>query len=288
MLAAGVKGTKAGKARGKIRRLTQALGTVRELDVTLQLLDELVAAEKLPRPALEERPRPCRERTRRAPRRHAQAARARQRREARSAARRSMAHRCSRRRAEAWREALGARLLNRSKALHAAMDDAGHMYAPEQLHQVRIAAKKLRYGLELAVDAGVKPALGAGADRQARAGHARPAARSAGAADARRGGAGRAGEPVAARRRPRHHQPRARRRVPAPARDATSRRCRSSPTSWRRRARWSCRQLAHPVRRRSKMTLKARASARGARRARHGRERRLPEVRSEWRRWSCT
>ena len=38
------------------------------------------------------------------------------------------------------------------------MAAAGQMYAPEQLHQVRIAAKKLRYAMELAFDAGVKSA----------------------------------------------------------------------------------------------------------------------------------
>jgi CHAD domain-containing protein len=59
---------------------------------------------------------------------------------------------------ESWRDALGARLLKRSKALAAAMTAAGRMYAPEQLHQVRIAAKKLRYAMELALDAGVKSA----------------------------------------------------------------------------------------------------------------------------------
>ena len=32
------------------------------------------------------------------------------------------------------------------------------MYAPERLHAVRIAAKKLRYGLELAADSGLKQA----------------------------------------------------------------------------------------------------------------------------------
>ena len=61
-------------------------------------------------------------------------------------------------RAESWRDALGARLLKRSKALTAAMTAAGHMYSPEQLHEVRIAAKKLRYAMELAFDAGVKSA----------------------------------------------------------------------------------------------------------------------------------
>ena len=60
--------------------------------------------------------------------------------------------------AEAWRDALGARLLKRSKALAAAITAAGRMYSPEQLHQVRIAAKKLRYAMELAFDAGVKSA----------------------------------------------------------------------------------------------------------------------------------
>ena len=53
VLVADLKGTKSRKTLSKIRQLTKALGTVRELDVTLQLLDELVAAEKLPRPALE-------------------------------------------------------------------------------------------------------------------------------------------------------------------------------------------------------------------------------------------
>jgi CHAD domain-containing protein len=54
VLTSGVKGTKAKKALGKIRRLTRALGTVRELDVTLQILDELASHETLPRLAIEE------------------------------------------------------------------------------------------------------------------------------------------------------------------------------------------------------------------------------------------
>ena len=157
VLTAGVKGTKARKVRGKIRRLTQALGTVRELDVTIQLLDELVANETLPRPALEAvRGRVVLERDAR-----------------RAVMLKRLEHvnmpKLERRlasvgdvlvtaRAESWRDALGARLLKRSKALTAAMTAAGHMYAPEQLHEVRIAAKKLRYAMELAFDAGVKSA----------------------------------------------------------------------------------------------------------------------------------
>ena len=157
MLTSGVKGTKARKALGKIRRLTTALGTVRELDVTLHIIDELVADETLPRPALEDvRSRVVTERD-----------------ERRAVMLKRLDHvnltKLDRRlgsasqvlgetNSEAWRDALGARLLKRSKALATAIAAAGHIYAPEQLHQVRIAAKKLRYAMELAFDAGVKSA----------------------------------------------------------------------------------------------------------------------------------
>ena len=46
--------SKAGKASRKIRRLTRALGTVRELDVTLQLLDELAPSDDLSRTAVQD------------------------------------------------------------------------------------------------------------------------------------------------------------------------------------------------------------------------------------------
>jgi CHAD domain-containing protein len=157
VLVAGVKGTKSRKSLARIRRLTKTLGTVRELDVTLQILDELVAAENLPRPALEAvRGRVVSERD-----------------ERRTVMLKRLDHvnmsKLDRRLAlvdvivaeagsEAWRDALGARLLKRAKALATAMTAAGHMYAPEQLHQVRIAAKKLRYALELGMDAGIKSA----------------------------------------------------------------------------------------------------------------------------------
>jgi CHAD domain-containing protein len=52
VLAIGLKGSKAGKARRKIRRLTRALGTVRELDVTMQLLDELARSPQVSRTAV--------------------------------------------------------------------------------------------------------------------------------------------------------------------------------------------------------------------------------------------
>jgi len=60
--------------------------------------------------------------------------------------------------AEPWRKALASRLMSRSRRLTAAIDEAGHMYAPDRLHAVRISAKKLRYGLELAADSGLRQA----------------------------------------------------------------------------------------------------------------------------------
>ena len=157
VLATGLTGSKAGKARRKIRRLTRALGSVRELDVTIQLLDELARSPYVSRDAVEDvRARVMKER---------------------DAKRKNMIERLEevkvekldRRLAsvgaaldeatsEPWRKALAARLLRRSRRLSVAMQEAGQMYAPERLHEVRIAAKKLRYGLELAVGSGVKQA----------------------------------------------------------------------------------------------------------------------------------
>lgn len=57
-----------------------------------------------------------------------------------------------------WRGVLAARVMRRAKALAAALDEAGPLYAPERLHDVRISTKKLRYALEIAADAGVAAA----------------------------------------------------------------------------------------------------------------------------------
>jgi CHAD domain-containing protein len=57
-----------------------------------------------------------------------------------------------------WRETLSVRLGRRAKRFAAAIHDAGQIYAPERLHAVRIATKKLRYVLELAADARIPAA----------------------------------------------------------------------------------------------------------------------------------
>ena len=53
----------------------------------------------------------------------------------------------------AWRWALDARVSRRALALRHAIDTAGSVYLAERLHAARIALKKLRYGLELDVEA---------------------------------------------------------------------------------------------------------------------------------------
>jgi CHAD domain-containing protein len=157
VLTSGVKGAKADKARRKIRKLTKALGIVRELDVTVQLLDDLAAKDTLPRLALEEvRAHVTKERDER---RTVMLKRLEQVNLAKLERRLgSVGEALAETDSEGWRDALGSRIVKRSKALATAVADAGHMYSAEHLHRVRIAAKKLRYAMELAADVGIKAA----------------------------------------------------------------------------------------------------------------------------------
>ena len=158
VLAEDVKSNKASKAQGKVRKLTRALGVVRELDVTLTVLDELAVGDTLPRAALEEvRTRVVEERERR----RATMLKRLENVKVEKLDRRleSVGEALQEADTEHWRDALAARLATRAKALKAAMAEAGQMYNPERLHQVRIATKKLRYGLEIAGEGGVRSAL---------------------------------------------------------------------------------------------------------------------------------
>jgi CHAD domain-containing protein len=153
VLAAGPGRGQAGKARRKIRRLTRALGTVRELDVALAMLDELARAEHLPRLAVEEvRAHVLAERDGR----REQMGRRLHRVNTDKLDRRltAVAERLAGSGDEAWRTVLSARLLRRATRLSEAIEQAGQLYAPEHLHVVRLATKKLRYALELAAEAG--------------------------------------------------------------------------------------------------------------------------------------
>lgn len=145
------------KAARKIRKLTRAFGIVREMDVTMGILDELARRPEIPRSSLEDlRAHVIAERDRRREAMHERIAAV-------------NTAKLQRRLAEvgkdlsslvegSWREALAKRIDARARRLAAAVQSTGQVYAPERLHRVRIAAKKLRYGLELAADAGVAAA----------------------------------------------------------------------------------------------------------------------------------
>ena len=149
VLAAGLKRGK--KAERKIRRVTRALGTVREMDVTMQILDELARRPEIPRNPLEDvRAHVLAERDRRRDIMHERLTEV----NTPKLSRRlnEVAFDLTDETGATWRETLVARINQRAKRLAAAIKAAGQMYAPERLHQVRIATKKLRYTLELAAD----------------------------------------------------------------------------------------------------------------------------------------
>jgi CHAD domain-containing protein len=157
VLSDGLQGAKPAKAQRKIRRLTRALGAVRELDVTLHLVDELAEKPGIPRPALGD------------VRAHVIEARE-QRREVMherlagvdvdklvrrlDAVRDALGHPSP---DHTWRAALASRIAKRARRLGSAIDAAGQIYAPEALHRVRIATKKLRYAMELADESRAAP-----------------------------------------------------------------------------------------------------------------------------------
>ncbi len=140
---------RAGKA---VRRVTRALGPVREIDVALQHLDEFAPCAGLS-------PRPVE-----AVRHHLNALRQARRREMLQAITPAALHKLQRRLDAARRESdeevgraseirrVAAQAAHRSSALEAAIEHAGSLYLPDRLHAVRVAAKKLRYTLELERD----------------------------------------------------------------------------------------------------------------------------------------
>ncbi|MBI4487053.1 MAG: CHAD domain-containing protein [Acidobacteria bacterium] len=158
------------KLSRRLRNVTSRLGTVRELDVLLILIDELhesrrYNASALKRVADQVAPERARAREKLLQKKMPiaelkQLARKLDRiveaMEARST-RASAGHP-----ARGWQWALDARIAHRAASLREALRDAGAVYLPDRLHTVRIAVKKLRYALELSVEAsgtGVTPEL---------------------------------------------------------------------------------------------------------------------------------
>jgi CHAD domain-containing protein len=137
------------RADRRVRRITRALGPVRELDVTLLLLAELEKKSAAPARAIarvraavtEERQQRRREmlaeikpsKLNKLRKRLVQVAAPERRREARG---------------NALTEA-NTQAARRARELKAAIERAGGIYLADRLHRVRVAAKKLRYALEI-------------------------------------------------------------------------------------------------------------------------------------------
>lgn len=132
-----------------VKRITRALGAVREMDVALQEFEK-DAGRRRWAPVPVERVR-----------RHLTSERARRERAMQAKLRRVSFKRLEERilglaalaeagSARLWESVLTARLQKRAKWLAEALHRTGTMYVPEPIHQVRIAGKKLRYALELA------------------------------------------------------------------------------------------------------------------------------------------
>jgi CHAD domain-containing protein len=137
------------RAGRRVRRITRALGPVRELDVTLQILAELEGTGTAPARAVA--------RVRKAVGEERQKRRIAMLEEITPSRidklrRRLVEVASSESRAAVPRNALAeasAQAAHRARRLKAAIDHAGGIYLADRLHRVRIEAKKLRYALEI-------------------------------------------------------------------------------------------------------------------------------------------
>lgn len=140
------------------RRITRALGPVRELDVAIANLDEFAADGALSRAALAcllpaltaER----RAQARRMQRRLARVDAARLRAQAVAPAARTRDVGLESPPQVVARAAARQRAARRAAALRLAIGEAGALYLPDRLHEVRIATKKLRYASEVTHELG--------------------------------------------------------------------------------------------------------------------------------------
>lgn len=132
-----------------VRRITKALGPVREMDVALEELSHH-RREHAWRPRAVDRLRAhlTAERDRRAREMHTRLDRLDQ--EAFEDRVHDLAAAVVGIPLQTWGPALGARVRKRAGAFGQAVQTAGTLYVTEPVHEVRIAAKKLRYTLELA------------------------------------------------------------------------------------------------------------------------------------------
>ena len=148
------RGSAGRKLARTVRRLTRALGPVRELDVALLTLEELVRAPDVPRAGVQSLQQVIRqERTRM----HRDMARTIDRCRLDKLTDKLLTH-AKKRDKMAVRPRLAdpkqlrdarQRAARRADRLRASIENAAAIYLPDRLHEVRIAVKKLRYVMEI-------------------------------------------------------------------------------------------------------------------------------------------
>ena len=143
MVASGSRGRKLAR---DVRRLTLALGPVRELDVALLTLDELGAEGNVPAAAIAKLRQVIGHERRRL---HTEMCRCVERVNLDKVRKRAVS---GKGRAADPQQLADARrrTARRAERLSAAIENAAGIYLPDRLHEVRIAVKKLRYSMELA------------------------------------------------------------------------------------------------------------------------------------------
>jgi len=181
IVGAGVSKAKIKKLGKKMRALTRSLGPIRELDVELDILEARSKSDGVPGRALEivrrevaSRRQVLREELaddapvgdlkkliRKLERVGGKAAKGKERgrTEAKGKRQEGKRHKAEGEFEAQWRGVLATRLMRRAKGVATALENAGPVYVPERLHEVRISTKKLRYVLEIARDAGVVTAM---------------------------------------------------------------------------------------------------------------------------------
>jgi len=152
----------ASKLGRRLRKVTERLGVVRELDVLILLLDELHDSSKYDPRAIERVAAViARERDDTRERLQTKLSAGGLQRLARkfekvAAEIKTQAQTTDRNRQNerAWRWVMEARIARRAEQLAQAIDNAGAVYLPDRLHLARIGLKKLRYAVELSTEAG--------------------------------------------------------------------------------------------------------------------------------------
>ena len=147
LVASGPRGR---KLERRVRRLTRALGPVRELDVALEMLETLTGGRRRAAGRRRQAAAGGSRRTSAHAHRDVHAGRPRRHRQA-AASRRDRGHaRAPGPRRDPKRVAAAqARAARRAVRLREAIENAAGLYLPDRLHEVRIAVKKLRYAMEV-------------------------------------------------------------------------------------------------------------------------------------------